>query len=81
MTTLDPASAVAAAICHLSREASPIGVSERHPGTCGWCDYPVEQLRRMVRDFDVTSRPAMQFRLLPGEAQRRLVREAQAIDA
>lgn len=78
---LDPAAAVAAAICHLSRESSPIHVSGRHPATCGWCDYPTAELARMVRDFDTSSREATAFRFLRPEVQRRLVNEAQAVES
>lgn len=77
---LDPQAAVAAAICHLSRETSPIAVSERHPVRCGWCDWPLPELRRLVAEFDTTTRPVTQFRLLPAAAQRKLVTEAQAIE-
>lgn len=78
---LDPAAAVAAAICHLSRESSPIHVSNRHPQRCGWCDYPLDELARMVATFDMTSREAWSFRHLRPEVQRRLVTEAQAVEA
>jgi hypothetical protein len=79
--TLDAASAVAAAICHLSRESSPLAVSGRHPARCGWCDYDVTDLARLVAEFDTSGSQAASFRRLRPEVQRRLVAEAQATEA
>lgn len=78
---LDAASAVAAAICHLSRASSPLEVSGRHPTRCGWCDYPVDELARLVAEFDPTGPQAISFRRLRPEVQRRLVGEAQAVES
>jgi len=79
MTT--PAVAVAAAICWLARQPGLPGgalkwaVTHRHPGACDWCDWPSDDLLRMVRELDETE--ARRFsRETPGE-QRRLVGEAQ----
>ena len=77
---LDPQAAVAAAICHISRTVSPVNVTQRHPGRCGWCDWPVDELARIVRDFDVTTSAVASFRRLPREVQARLVSEAQAVE-
>ena len=77
---LDPSAAVAAAICHLSRVTSPVAVSSRHPGRCGWCDWPLPELQRVVAEYQVNSREVFAFRRLSGDAQRKLVTEAQAIE-
>jgi hypothetical protein len=79
--TLDAPSAVAAAICHLSRESSPVAVSGRHPARCGWCDYAAADLARLVAEFDPNGPQAQSFRRLRPEVQRRLVAEAQAVES
>lgn len=74
----DPESAVAAAICYLSRStAKGIGYNAgRHPRRCGWCDYEPADLLRMVNDFnqaDIDGHLSAPFRRLNANAQRSLV--------
>jgi hypothetical protein len=87
MTVLfEPASAIAASICIAARTLSSVA---RHPRPCGWCDWPVAELRGMVDGFNAwagyderrgTYRQfdAAAFQGLPRVEQRRLVLEAQA---
>lgn len=53
----DPAAAIAAAQCYLARTwgqggSVGIAVTERHPRECQWCPYPIEQLVRLIVDFN-----------------------------
>lgn len=56
MTVIDdPAVAVAVGHClgarSVATETRP-AVTERHPRPCGWCDYPLEDLRRMLEGWN-----------------------------
>lgn len=51
----DPAVAVAAADCVSSRSIGRL--TARHPRPCQWCDYPLDELRRMVEGFVVWAKP------------------------
>lgn len=54
MTTpvlFEPASAIAAGLCLAARAISD-GRTARHPRPCGWCDYPLVDLRAMVAGFN-----------------------------
>ncbi len=89
-TRLDPPSAVAASLCLLARSLSDRAVTSRHPRPCGWCDYPVAELRAMVDDlnemtFDPKSgryltHDARAFSELPRARQATLVAEAQSFE-
>ncbi len=46
----DPAAAVAASLCLLSR-GHALRRTSRHPGPCAWCDYPAAELSRIVAEF------------------------------
>jgi hypothetical protein len=91
---LEPASAVAAGICIAARTiGSPPGILRgRHPRPCGWCDYPVDELRRLVDEhnawagFSERSRTyerhdARVFAELPAATQAELVLAAQDFPA
>lgn len=50
MTVLfEPASAVAASICIAARM---LDSTARHPRPCGWCEYSIDELRRMVEGYN-----------------------------
>jgi len=82
----EPASAIAASICIAARTLSSVA---RHPRPCGWCDWPTDELRKMLEGFNAwagyderkgTYRQfdARVFQGLPPKEQARLVLEAQA---
>jgi len=50
----EPAAARAIDRCLVARSlADKRGpVTRTHPGTCGWCDYPLEQLRQLLEGFN-----------------------------
>ena len=83
MTT--PAVAVAASICWLARQKGlpttgyelKRAVVERHPDTCDWCDWPLDDLLRMVKELDHDSLEVRRFSRESRDEQRRLVAEAQ----
>lgn len=83
----EPAAAIAAAICIAARTLDSVA---RHPRPCGWCDWPLEELRRMVDGFNTwagyderrgTYRQfdAQVFQGLPHSEQERRIVEAQAL--
>lgn len=79
----DAASAVAASICWLARWAnsSPVKrlAAERHPASCGWCDWDRKDLMAMIEDFnqaDIDGTVSLPFRRLSPNAQRSLVNAA-----
>lgn len=83
----EPAAAIAAAICIAART---LEVTTRHPRRCAWCDWPLDELERMVDGFNAwagyderrgTYRQfdASAFQGLPRTEQQRLVAEAQAL--
>jgi hypothetical protein len=91
---LEPASAVAAGICLAARTiGKPPGILRgRHPRPCGWCDYPVEDLRRLVDGYNVWAgfsersrtyerHDARVFAELPAAVQAELVLAAQDFPA
>lgn len=83
LPVLDPPSAAAVAICHLTRAGaeSPVkAVSRRHPRRCGWCDYSVADLARMLAGFDHHGPEANRFRRMPVNAQVRLTTTAQSFE-
>lgn len=47
----EPAAAVAVSICLTARTIAD-GRTDRHPRPCGWCDWPVEELQRMLAGFN-----------------------------
>lgn len=47
----EPADAVAAGRCVTARSIAD-GVTSQHPRRCGWCDYPLTDLNRMVDGFN-----------------------------
>ena len=44
---MSPAEVVAIGLCLLARSVSD-GETRRHPSPCGWCAYPVPELRKSV---------------------------------
>lgn len=90
MSVIDePASAVAAALCLVARNND--GVTSRHPRRCGWCDYPTDELVRMVDGFNTWAgfndrrrtyerHDARVFAELPPARQAELVLAAQGFD-
>lgn len=51
----EPEMAIAAGRCLTARSlATPTrgAITVRHPRPCGWCDWPLEDLRRMVDGFN-----------------------------
>jgi hypothetical protein len=51
LATDDPAEVVAMNLCVLARTPQivrVVGVTNRHPGPCGWCDYPIAELHRAI---------------------------------
>lgn len=52
MTVLfEPASAIAAGLCLTARSIAD-GRTERHPRPCGWCDYDLPALERLIAGFE-----------------------------
>ena len=88
---MTPPEAVAASLCWLSRQDDSPGrpglpraayqlkadVVARHPGTCDWCDIPLDDLIRMVEDMDPVE--ASRFGRLSRLDQQRMVRDAQGL--
>jgi len=53
MTVIDdPAAAGAAGRCVIARSVSDRAMTSSHPRACGWCDYPLADLSRMVEGFN-----------------------------
>jgi hypothetical protein len=92
MTVLfEPASAIAAGLCMTARIIAK-GVTTRHPRACAWCDWPVDELGKLIAGFNewagyderrgTYSRfDASVFQGLPRAEQERLVVAAQAFEA
>jgi hypothetical protein len=92
MTVIDdPAAAGAAGRCVIARSVSDRAVTNLHPRPCGWCDYPLPDLSRLVEGFNAwagsNSRSNTfahhELRLwseLPRAEQDRLITEAQAFE-
>lgn len=91
---LEPASAVAAGICLAARTiGKPPGILRgRHPRPCGWCDYPPDDLRRLIEGYNVWAgwsekrrtyerHDARVFAELPAAVQAELVLAAQDFPA
>jgi hypothetical protein len=87
--TEEPAVAVAMGLCLAARTLDPQRQTRRHPGPCGWCDFPAEELDAAVREFNAwaqfddrrgtTARHATRmFAERPGPERERLIVEAQA---
>lgn len=82
----EPAAAIAAGLCLTARTIAD-GRTARHDRPCGWCAYPLEELRRMVAGFeawaerdrrDIPRRfEVVAFQSLPGRQQQALVLAAQ----
>lgn len=47
----EPEAAIAASRCVIARSVSD-GRTPQHPRACGWCDYPLADLRSMVEGFN-----------------------------
>lgn len=86
----EPASAVAASLCLAARDRKD-RTTTRHPGRCGWCPYPADELTRMVEGFNAWAgwnerrgtyerHDARVFAELPRDRQAALVAAAQAIE-
>jgi hypothetical protein len=83
----EPASAVAAGICLTARLIAD-GRTDRHPRPCGWCDWPTDDLSRMLAGFEAWAErdekgvprrlEVVQFQSLPGREQAELVLAAQS---
>jgi hypothetical protein len=86
------AEAQAMGLCALARQRSRSGgpglpdihilraaVSQLHPFSCGWCEYPVDELLRMCRVFNVTRTDFDDDRwtALPARAKGEAIRMAQ----
>lgn len=91
MTTVleDPAAAGAASRCLIARSVSDRGTTTAHPRACGWCDYPLADLRRMVDGFNEWAEYSARsntfghhelrvFAELPRDEQERQITAAQA---
>lgn len=82
---VDVATLVAGSICWLSRQPGlpavhglRVAVATRHPVSCAYCDWPVEELAKLYSD----DQDIKAFEKLPAVTQRRLVdRAAEAIAA
>ena len=61
MTVIDePAAAIAAGRCLTARSLArkPGDVwTPSHPRTCGWCDYPLDVLGRLIEGFNAWAQP------------------------
>lgn len=92
LSTTDPAVAAAMARCLTARILEPIHrTTTRHPRWCGWCEYPIAELRDAVDEFnqwaDFSARHRTGGRLVvrsfselaPTEQERR-VTEAQGFE-
>lgn len=91
LATQDPAMALAMTRCLTARSVSGNGRTFAHPRPCGWCPYPIEELRRGVDAFNtwagydersgISARHVVRsFNALPhGERERQIV-EAQAFE-
>lgn len=58
---------------HLLRTA----VSQYHTTSCGWCEYPQEELIRMLRAFRPDDRDQIAWWNLPARAKGEAIRLAQ----
>ena len=86
--TYEPTMAEAQAIglCSLARQKGlpaiailRTAVVQLHPETCGWCDYPLEDLDRILRDFNRTRTrfEDERWQALPAKAKRAAIELAQ----
>lgn len=88
------AEAQAIGLCALARQSSKSGgpglpdihllrvaVVQLHPETCGWCDYPVDELIRMCRAFNAGRTRLMddRWQALPNRAKGEAIRLAQGV--
>lgn len=50
LATDDPAVVIAMNLCAVARNPWVVRnqINERHPGPCGWCDYPLLELHRAI---------------------------------
>lgn len=85
----DPAAAAAVGRCLIARSIDDRGETTAHPRPCGWCDYPLEDLRRMADGFNEWAAYSQRsntfghhelrvFGELPRDEQERRIVEAQA---
>ncbi len=88
----EPASAIAAGLCLTARTITTDGRTARHPRPCGWCDYPIDDLRKLIDGFNAWAgwsershsyerHEARVFAELKVAEQMALVLEAQAFPA
>lgn len=58
LATDDPAVIVAMNVCAVARNPWVVRgqINERHPGPCGWCDYPLIELHRAIAHATYFSR-------------------------
>lgn len=93
LSTTEPAVAAAMARCLTARVIDPVHrATVRHPRWCGWCEYPMPELRAAVDEFnqwaDFSDRHRTSRRhvvrafseLSPAEQERRVI-EAQGFEA
>lgn len=88
MTTFVPTMAEAQAIglCWLARQTGlpevatiRYAVAHLHPLSCGWCEYPLDELLRICRAFNVTRTQFYddRWQALPARAKGEAIRMAQ----
>ena len=88
---MSPAEAIAIGLCILARTVGD-GITRRHDRPCGWCIYPVPELRRSVESWNTWAgfdprrgtyeqHEARVFADLPRARQEELVLAAQSFEA
>ena len=87
-TVRDMAEAQAIGLCWLARSRGlPDITSLRtavvvlHPDECSWCDYPMDELLRMLETRQTSERDERVWWELPGKARLRAITLAQGIEA
>lgn len=85
----EPADGVAIARCMAARfRDRDHRVTVDHPSSCGWCDYPIDELERQLTSFNAwaghdersnsySAHEVRRFYDLPREEQRDLITAAQ----
>lgn len=78
------AEAQAIGLCALARQKGlpdvhllRVAVVQLHPDSCGWCDYPHEELIRILRAFRPEESDARRWWNLPARTKGEAIRLAQ----
>lgn len=84
MTRYSISESQAMGICYMARQKGlpdvysiRVSVVQLHPLTCGWCDYPLDELITMLRGYRPMAIEESRWWAMPGQARLAAIRLAQ----